>query len=87
MWQIAARFGYDTVVSSTELLRHFHAMSAAERTKFLTAAKLRRSKPANNKPRRMGAVVWPDIEARSKRIERRRLLPNLGVLEREDSAF
>ena len=32
-------------------------------------------------------VKWPDVEARAKRIFGKRVLPNLVLLEREESPF
>lgn len=74
-------------MSATELLRHFKALPAQEREKFvlaiLTLVEQPRSRPA--KPTRR--VKWPDVEARAKRIFGNRVLPNLVVLERDEAAF
>jgi hypothetical protein len=38
-------------------------------------------------PAKTKRVKWPDVEARSKRIFGNRVLPNLVLLEREESPF
>ena len=70
-----------------ELLRQVRALPAREREKFVLAVlTLAEDAPAHRqKPTRR--VKWPDVEARAKRIFGDRVLPNLILLEREETAF
>ena len=74
-------------MSAVELLKQVKAMPEGERQKFvLSVLMLEESGPARlAKPTRR--VKWPDVEARAKRIFGDRILPNLVLLEREESAF
>jgi len=74
-------------MSAIELLRHFKALPPREREKFVLAVlTLVEETPACPKtPTRR--VKWPDVEARAKRIFGNRVLPNLILLERDESAF
>ena len=72
-------------MSTVELLKHVEALSARERKRLLLALLKLESKPAQRK-QRAGRVVWPDVEARAKRIFGERVLPNLVLLERQEEA-
>jgi hypothetical protein len=73
-------------MTATEVLRQFKALPAAERKKFLRAV-LTPRKPSAASKRPARRVEWPDVESRAKRITGGRLLPNLVLAEREESAF
>lgn len=80
-------YRYDLVMSSTELLRHFKALPPREREKFVLAVlKLVEDVPACPK-KSSRQVKWPDIQARAKRNFGKRVLPNLVLLDRDESAF
>ena len=74
-------------MSSAELLRQVKALPAREREKFLLdVLRLEEEAPARANGRKK-RVKWPDVEARAKRIFGDRVLPNLVLLEREETAF
>ena len=70
-------------MSAIELLKQVKALPARERRKFVLAV-LSLEEEATGKAKR---VKWPDVEARARRIFGERVLPNLVLLEREESAF
>jgi hypothetical protein len=74
-------------VSAVELLKEMKSMPDEEREKFLSAVLTMEEKVSANRRGKSKRVKWPDVEERSRRIFRDRVLPNLVLLEREDAAF
>jgi hypothetical protein len=73
-------------MSVTELLRHFKALPAVQRKKFLQAAMSSRAR--SNRPKQpTRRIDWPDVEVRAKRVTNGVLIPNLVLAEREETAF
>jgi hypothetical protein len=72
-------------VSTAELLKHVEALSARERKRLLLTLLKLEKQPAQGK-RKGSRVMWPDVEARAKRIFGERVLPNLVLLERQEEA-
>ena len=74
-------------MSAVELLKQVKALSQRERQKFVwSVLTLEEGAPTRlEKPTRR--VKWPDVEVRAKRIFGDRALPNLVLLEREETAF
>jgi hypothetical protein len=78
---------YGNDMSVVELIKQFKALPAREREKvFLAILALDEEGPAPSK-RKGKRVKWPDVEARARRIFGDRVLPNLVLLEREESPF
>ncbi len=74
-------------MSAVELLRQVKALPPRERQKFVLAV-LSLEEEASPQPFGTAKrVKWPDVEARAKRIFGERVLPNLVLLEREESPF
>jgi len=74
-------------MSVVELLKQVKALPGREREKlFLAILALDEERPAQPKGK-TPRVKWPDVEARAKRIFGARVLPNLILLEREESRF
>ena len=74
-------------MSAVELLKQVKALPSRERQKFvLSVLALEEGAPARIE-KTTRRVKWPDVEARAKRIFGNRVLPNLVLLEREESAF
>jgi hypothetical protein len=74
-------------MSAVELLKQVKALPKRERQKFLLSVlTLEEGAPARIE-KTTRRVKWPDVEARAKRIFGDRVLPNLVLLEREESAF
>jgi len=73
-------------MSEKELLRKFKSMSVHEQRKFLREARLMR-RPIGRQRRVPRRVEWPDVEARARQIMGDRIVPNLVLLERDESAF
>lgn len=74
-------------MSATELLKRVQALPATERQKFMLAVlTMEKETPVHSNGRRK-AVKWPDVEERARRIFGDRTLPNLVLLEREESVF
>lgn len=72
-------------MSAVELLKQVKALSAREREKFVLAIlTLDEEIPARSNEGK-NRVKWPDVEARARRIFGSRVLPNLVVLEREET--
>lgn len=74
-------------MSAIELLKRYQSMPARERNRFVDAllsiddtSKTRRNKPVQR-------VKWPDVEARAKKICGDRMIPNMVMLERDESAY
>jgi len=78
---------YFAAMSTAELLKQVKALPARERQKVFLAV-LSLEDEAVAPPRRQAKrVKWPDVEARARRILGGRVLPNLVLLEREESAY
>ena len=74
-------------MSAVELLKQVNALPSRERQEcVLSVLALEEGAPARIE-RTTRRVKWPDVEARAKRILGNRVLPNLVLLEREESAF
>lgn len=74
-------------MSATELLKRVKALPATERQKFMLAVlTLEEENPAHSNDRKK-TVKWPDVEERARRIFGDRTLPNLVLLERDESVF
>jgi len=74
-------------MSAVELLKQVKALPSRERQKFvLSVLALEEGAPARIE-KTTRRVRWPDVEARAKRILGNRVLPNLVLLERDESAF
>jgi hypothetical protein len=74
-------------MSGAQLLKHLKALPTRERKRVLRAA-LKFDDNGTREPRAATKrVVWPDVEARAKRISGGRVIPNLVLLEREESPF
>ncbi len=73
-------------MSAVELLKKVKALPVRERQRFVRAV-LALAEEAPSLPKRGDrAVKWPDVEARAKRIFGNRVLPNLVLCEREETA-
>ena len=84
---VRRRTAYDSVMSAVELLKQVKALPKRERQKFvLSVLTLEEGAPVRIE-KTTRRVKWPDVEARAKRIFGDRVLPNLVLLEREESAF
>ena len=74
-------------MSVVELLKQVKALPARQREKlFLAILALEEESPVQA-TRSSKRVKWPDVEARGKRIFGDRVLPNLVLLEREETPF
>ena len=74
-------------MKAVEVLKQIKALPTREREKlFLAILSLEdeHRTPFRGKTKR---VKWPDVEARAKRIFGDRVLPNLVLLEREETPF
>jgi len=76
-------------MSTVELLHQVKLLSARERKKFVRAVmKLEQKQQAKvARKKQEKRVVWPDVEARAKLICGDRVLPNMVLLEREESPY
>ena len=74
-------------MSATELLKQVKGLPDRERQKFFMAILTLEEVVVPRLPAKARRVKWPDVEARAKRIFGKRLLPNLVLLEREESPF
>ena len=73
-------------MSAVKLLKQVQALPRREREKFLLAVLELEEEPRTAKKRNRH-VKWPDVEARARRIFGRRVIPNLVLLEREETAL
>jgi hypothetical protein len=73
-------------MSVAELIKQVKALPAREREKVFLAILALEESPMV-RPGQTKSVKWPDVEARAKRIFGDRVLPNLVLLEREESPF
>ena len=74
-------------VSATELLNQVKTLPTRERKKFLLAVLTLEEEIPTQRKVKAKRIKWPDVEARARRIIGDRVLPNLVLLEREESAF
>jgi hypothetical protein len=72
-------------MSALELLKQVRALPPRERQKFLLAVLTMEEEAPTRAAAKAKRVRWPDVEARAKRIFGERVLPNLVLLEREES--
>ena len=78
---------YVNDMSVVELIKQFKKLPAREREKvFWAILALDEETPTPSK-KKAKRVKWPDVEARAKKIFGDRVLPNLVLLEREESPF
>jgi len=72
-------------MSTAELVEQVKALPARERRKFVEIILTLEEDltPSTEPPER---VKWPDVEARAKRIFGNKIMPNLVLLEREESS-
>ena len=73
-------------MSAVELLKQVETLPVSEREKFLWAVLTLEEKPTPPARKRNRRVKWPDVEARARRTFGDHLLPNLVLLEREETA-
>jgi len=74
-------------MSSAELLKRVKALPARERRRFVLAVLQLEEAPTPQRRPQPKRVRWPDVEARARRIFGNRVLPNLALTEREESAM
>lgn len=79
-------------MSANELLKHLKALPARERKKFFRAVQELEVDEALEAPPVRGKkaeprVEWPDVLERAKKIFGDRVLPNMVLLEREESPY
>lgn len=74
-------------MSAAELLERIKALPAREREKLFLAVLALEDKNTAPARTRTIRVKWPDVEARARRVLGGRVLPNLVLLEREESSF
>ncbi len=72
-------------MSTAELVEQVKALPARERRRFveMILALEEELRPASEPLKR---VRWPDVQARARRIFGNKIMPNLVLLEREDTA-
>ena len=70
-----------------ELLKQVKALSAREREKLFLAILALDTEGLVRSKTRTGRGRWPDVEERAKGIFGDRVLPNLVLLEREETPF
>ena len=74
-------------MKAVEVLKQIKALPTREREKLflaILALEDEHSAPFRGKTKR---VKWPDVEVGAKRIFGERVLPNLVLLEREETSF
>ena len=72
-------------MSTVELVEQVKALPARERRRFV-AMILALEEDLTPSPAPPERVKWPDVEARAKRIFGNKIMPNLVLLEREESS-
>jgi hypothetical protein len=72
-------------MSATELIEHVRALPLREREKFVLAVLALNQNRSATVGRKNKRVRWPDVEARARRIFGARVLPNLVLLERDET--
>jgi hypothetical protein len=73
-------------MKALDVLKHIKALPTREREKLFHAI-LALEDEYRQPPKKGKRVNWPDVEARAKRIFGDRLLPNLVLLDREETPF
>lgn len=74
-------------MSAVELLKQVKALPQRERQKFIWSVLILEEDMPIGHERPTQRVKWPDVKARAKQIFGDRVLPNLVLLEREESVF
>ena len=74
-------------MGANELLRHLKALPVRERNKFVRAVLSLKDAAVPRPKKPAKSVTWPDVEARAKKICGDRVLPNMVLLEREESPY
>ena len=74
-------------MSVVELLKQVKALPARERERLFLAILALEEEPKAKSTSKTMRVKWPDVESRAKRIFGDRVLPNLVLLEREETPF
>ena len=72
-------------MSTAELVEQVKALPARERRRFVEII-LALEEDVTPSPASAERVKWPDLKARAKRIFGNKTLPNLVLLEREESS-
>ena len=72
-------------MSTAELVEQVKALPARERRKFVEMI-LALEEDSTPTPAPSERVKWPDVEARARRIFGNKIIPNLVLLEREESS-
>ena len=85
---VRRRRKYHDAMSLTQLLKHVKALPTRQRARLVREIlALEAKQGARPTSRRTETrVMWPDVEARAKRIVGDRVLPNLVLLERGEEA-
>ena len=78
---------YVLPMCAVELLKQVKSLPAPEREKCLWAVLTLEEESKACPEAKAKRVKWPDVEARARRIFGERVLPNLVLLEREETAF
>ena len=75
-------------MSLAQLLKHVKALPTRQRERLVREILALEAKRGARAPSRRteARVMWPDVEARAKRIVGDRVLPNLVLLERGEEA-
>jgi hypothetical protein len=74
-------------MTTNELLKQLKALPPHKRQKVLKAILAFDENQRKRVRAETKRVVWPDVEARARRIFGKRVLPNLVLLEREEEAL
>ena len=72
-------------MSTAELIEEVKALPAGERRRLVEII-LELEEGVTPSPEPAERVKWPDVEARAKRIFGNKIMPNLVLLEREESS-
>jgi hypothetical protein len=73
-------------MTTGDLLKQLKALPRHKRDKVIQALLAYDEVEPRRLRKKTKRVVWPDVEARAKRIFGTRVLPNLVLLEREEEA-
>jgi hypothetical protein len=74
-------------MSAVELFKQVKALPQRERTKFVLSVLMLEESEPPRLAKLARRAKWPDVEARAKHIFGDRVLPNLVLVEREESVF
>ena len=74
-------------MKAVEVLKQIKALPTREREKLFLAILALEDEHRATLRGKTKRVKWPDVEARAKRIFGDRVLPNLVLLEREETSF